>query len=250
LSQQGNDDVGFEDVVYSLNFGGGPRKARLIPAALIRGDANYHVRDVRTRQYVAPDSRKARKPWSPADLAKGIPTSLPAQDPELFLIERTNLAPLELKGLATEQSEALKWAWRPSPPARHRLLVNGYHVGEFRVSKPKMPTAVKALEDAGWEVNSMISRLEDTVETLSSKGITQEKLDSYQVLAFIGLHHGTSVWRSEEINPNISRQTGNPANHDGITNSGITYCLWGAITESLYFPCELTLASYRVKYSG
>jgi hypothetical protein len=45
----------------------------------------------------------------------------------------------------------------------------------------------------------MISRLEDTVETLSSKGVTQEKLDSYQVLAFIGLHHGTSVWRSEEI---------------------------------------------------
>jgi hypothetical protein len=186
-------------VVYVLNFGGGPRKARLIPVALTRGDANYYVRDVRTRQYVAPTGHKAKAPWSTADLAKGLPASLPAQDPELFLMERTDLAPLELKGLTKEQSEVLKWAWRPSPPAKQRLLVDGYHVGEFRVSKPKMPTAVKALEDAGWEVNSMISRLGDTVETLSSKGVTQERLDSYQVLAFIGLHHGTSVWRNEEI---------------------------------------------------
>ncbi|MBC8874011.1 MAG: beta-galactosidase trimerization domain-containing protein [Planctomycetes bacterium] len=186
-------------VVYSLNFGGGPRKARLIPATLARGNEKYYVRNVRTRQYVAPGGRKAKAAWVAADLANGIPTSLPAQDPELLLVERTNLAPLELNGLTEEQTEVLKWAWRPSRPAKHRLLVNGYHVGEFRVSKPKMPSAVKALEDAGWEVNSMISRLENTVETLSSKGITQEKLDSYQVLAFIGLHHGTSVWRSEEI---------------------------------------------------
>jgi len=186
-------------VVYALNFGGGPRKARLVPAALGATSVPYYVRSVRPPAYLAPNGEARQAAWSASDFARGIPATLPAQDPELFLVERTDLAPLPLQGLTAEQTDVLRWAWRDSPASKRRVLVDGYHVAEFRVSKPKMPTAVKALEDAGWEVNSLISRLGDKVTTFSSKGVTQEDLSSYQVLAFCGLNHGTRVWHHTEL---------------------------------------------------
>ncbi len=187
-------------VVYALNFGGGPRTARLIPLPLARANQDrYLVREMRSGQYLSADGGHAREPWTAQDMARGIPSSLPPQNPELFLVEREDLAPLALRGLTAEQQEALAWAWRDSPPSKWRMLVDGYHVAEFRVSKPKMPTAVKALEDAGWEVNSLISRLGEEVETFSGNGITTEKLSGYQVLMLCGLRHGASVWRNEEL---------------------------------------------------
>ena len=187
-------------VLYALNFGGGSRTARLIPLPLAREERGRHfVRAVPSGRHLSPGGGEGREAWTAQDMTRGIPASLPSEDPTIFLVERDDLRPLELRGLTAEQEEVLSWAWRDSPPSKWRVLVDGYHVAEFRVSKPKMPTAVKALEDAGWEVNSLISRLGPEVETFSGRGITTEKLSSYQVLLFSGLRHGESVWRNEEL---------------------------------------------------
>ena len=186
-------------VVYALNFGGGPRQVRLKPTDLTEGDKKFFVRRVRSGQYLAPDGSKARSAWSGSQLARGIPSWLAAQDPELFLLERQDLEPLALRGLSEEQEQVLQWAWRDSPPSEHRVLIDGYHVAEYRVSKPKMPTAVKALEDAGWEVNSSISRIGEKVTTFSLKGISQEDLSSYDVIILAGLAHGKNAWEQEEM---------------------------------------------------
>jgi hypothetical protein len=186
-------------VAYGLDFGGGPRRARLVPAALARGEARYYVRDIRPPSYLAPGGGAGKAAWSAADLAKGIPCALPAQDPELFLLERADLPPLPLEGLTAEQAEVLCWAWRDSPASSRRVLIDSFHVEEFRTSKPKMPTAVKALEDAGWEVNSSLSRLDEQITTSSSKGVARENLSSYQVLVLSGLGHGTRIWQDAEL---------------------------------------------------
>ncbi len=187
-------------VLYALNFGGGPRRVRLVPRRLAHAAGRtYFVRNARTRQCVAPNGTRSKVPWSVADLLNGIPASLAAQDPELLLVERTDLQPLVLNGLTQEQEEVLRLAWRDSSPSSHRMLIDGYHVAEFRVSKPKMPTAVKLLEDEGWEVNSGISRLGEKLKTFSSQGISEEDLASYDVLVLCGLRHGGSVWRNEEV---------------------------------------------------
>lgn len=176
--------------VYALNFGGGPRKGRLV---VWLPEGSFFVRNVRTQAYISPDRSQSKHKWTTAELKNGIPTSLPYLDPVLFIVESSNLHPSQLKGLSEEQKEVLSWAWRPSPPSRWRIPIDGYHTAEFRVFKSKMPTAVKALEDDNWEVNSLISRLGDEVETFSSKGITREKLSSYQVLVLCGTAHWQRV---------------------------------------------------------
>lgn len=185
-------------VVYAVNFGGGPRRVRLTPEALAGMTGSYRVRDVQSGETVAPDGGRRAAVWSAADLAKGIPTSLPAQDPVLLLVEKANLPPTPLRGLSDEQKTVLAWAWRDSPPAKRRAVVQGSHVSEFRVSKPKMPTAVKTLEDAGWEVNSFTSPLLPELVTFSSRGHTNESLAGYQVLIQSGLQHG-NYWKMEEL---------------------------------------------------
>ncbi|NQT86952.1 beta-galactosidase trimerization domain-containing protein, partial [bacterium] len=185
-------------VVYALNFGGGPRKALLRPATGLPAEgARATVRDLHTGLYLGPGESVGRVAWERADLERGIAVELPMHDPVVLLVEDAALEPVPLRQLTAEQERTLRWLYRPSPKAAKRVLIDGVYVAEGRVHKWRMPTAVKLLEDNGYQVNSLCAPLR-TPLMRGIDGLQAEALASYDVFVLSGTH-GKTEWEDKDI---------------------------------------------------
>ncbi|MDA0837359.1 MAG: beta-galactosidase trimerization domain-containing protein [Planctomycetota bacterium] len=210
LFQQGQ-----RTVLYALNFGGGPRKVLLKPAkGLPTIDDRVFLRNIHTGENIGPDGMVGRIAWSLSDLVRGITLDLPMHDPVVLLMENASLEELKLRQFTAEQERVLPWLYRPSPKSSSKVLVDGVYVAEGRVHKWRMPTAVKLLEDNGYQVDSLSAPLR-TPMMRSIDGVKPDELASYDVFVLSGTH-GRNEWEEADIK----------AVHDYVRNGGgLLYCL-------------------------
>jgi hypothetical protein len=184
-------------VVYAINWGGGPRPAKL----KLNGasHAKSVLRDLRSGSYLALNGTPSPAPveWTGDQLAQGIPVSLPSQDPAVLLIEESGIDALPLRSLTAEQKDVLAWLYRPSPPSDKRVLIDGSYTLEGRVHKWRMPTAVKLLEDHGFEVDSLCQPLRKA-RMRNGESVKPDKLENYQVFVLTGTH-GRDDWEDEDL---------------------------------------------------
>ena len=209
-------------VLYALNFGGGPRKARLKPARGLPSEGErVFLRNVHTGEHLGPDPMVGRIAWSRDDLIKGITLELPMHDPVVLLMEDAGTDESELRRLTAEQERVLPWLYRPSPKSPSRVLVDGVYVAEGRVHKWRMPTAVKLLEDNGYQVDSLSAPLRKPLMR-SIDGVKPGDIDSYDVFILSGTH-GRTEWQAPDIK----------AVHDYVKGGGGLLC---CLIRDWHFP--------------
>ena len=200
-------------VIYALNFGGGPRRARLkLVQGLPPAGKRAYVRSIRPDAYLAPGGKAGKAAWKRSDLERGIDVTLPMHDPIVLLVEDEGAAPLRLRQMTAEQEGVLSWLYRPSPKAPKRVLIDGVYVAEGRVHKWRMPTAVKLLEDNGYQVNSLCAPLRKPLMR-SLDGVRREDLSSYDVFILSGTH-GRNEWEDADVR----------AVHNFVKNGGGLVC--------------------------
>jgi hypothetical protein len=177
-------------VVYALNFGGGPRKALLRPAALPAEGARVTVRDVRTGAWLGPGGTAGRMAWDRSDLERGVATTLPMHDPVVLLVEDVALEPLPLRQLSAEQERVLRWLYRPSPKSDRRVLIDG--ILTTRMHRELMPTAVRLLEDNGFQVDALCAPPAEPIAR-TPDGPRKVALSSYAVAVLLGAADASDV---------------------------------------------------------
>ncbi|MFZ2657273.1 MAG: beta-galactosidase trimerization domain-containing protein [Victivallales bacterium] len=162
-------------VLYAHNWGTGTKKVSIgIPGI---ADGNYSVRLVSSGEKLG-----GRETWSADELRSGIPVALASQDPAVLLIEAKEQKPLTMKNLDAAWLEKLSYL-RPNPPAQTRVLVSS---GKYEnMTKIRMLTAVHLLEENGFEVNTLLDKVEQSVKTFTDR-VTTESLSKYQVLVALG----------------------------------------------------------------
>ncbi len=175
---------GGHHLLYAMNWGGGPRKARLKVLKDLRG-SQFFVRDLRTHDYISPDGSPEKQAWSADQLAEGIPCELAMHDPQVFVIDDASRGELVLTDLPAEQKEILSWLWRRTPESDRKILIDAYYVMEGRIHGYKMPTAVKMMEDNGFSVEHMVGPL-DNIQARTAEDISDAALDEFDVLILSG----------------------------------------------------------------
>ncbi|MCZ7649161.1 MAG: beta-galactosidase trimerization domain-containing protein [Planctomycetota bacterium] len=171
-------------VWYALNFGGACA-GRLVPAEAAKP---MTVRNVRDGKYLKPDGGTSAtpSPWTPDALKAGVPVEFPSQDPVVLLLEDPEREPLALETLSDEQREALAWLYRKSPASEKKILIDAVSTLEGRMHAYRMPTAVKRLEDLGYEVHTSVKPLAKLVAR-NGEDLKDATLGEYRVLILAGL---------------------------------------------------------------
>ncbi len=183
-------------LLYAMNWGGGPRQATLKVLKDLRG-SQFFVRNLRTRENIAPNGSPEKLPWSADQLAEGIACELAMQDPQVFVIDDASRDELALADIPAAQKEILSWLWARTPESARKILIDAYYVTEGRIHGYKMPTAVKMMEDAGFSVEHMVGPL-DNIQARTAEEIRDATLDEFQVLILSGNEGRESTFGGEE----------------------------------------------------
>ena len=184
-------------VVYAMNWGGGPREARLKVRADVMGD-EFFVRNLRTLKYIKPDGTEGKTTWTTADLQQGIPCQLPMHDPMVFVIDWAETDPLELADLSEEHKDVLDWMWRVSPDSENRVLLDVMYSTEGRLHGYKMPTAAKLLEDSGFKVEYLVSPL-SKMKVRTGEDVRDGKLSDFNIYIIPGSFGGREFPEADRV---------------------------------------------------